>query len=331
MTLNALPKQLDEAYQVTLERIGSQSSALASQGMEVLKWTFLAERQLTIQELRHALATVASTADSLDTDDLPFEKSLIDCCYGLVVFDRETTSVRLVHKSLHDFFEKKHGMKRLFEEGHREIAHTCLKYMSFRDSTIIAAEPTGPDSELSEFDSELLPPVPNRDAVWSLLNHSVYADAFYKPFATISPHTQKFPLLNYAIHFWGEHARKQINQEIADQVIKFLLKEEDIPCISRNLLSLALEAFSVWDCLDTDSEYEKFPSKKITSALREFSGLHLAAHFGLHQTAKTLISERGNLDINSKIFGQAPLLAAATRGHETVVRLLLESDGIMQG
>lgn len=49
-------------------------------------------------------------------------------------------------------------------------------------------------------------------------------------------------------------------------------------------------------------------------ALQVFSGLHLTAHFGLHQTAKSLISERRNFDINLKICEQAPLLIAATRG-----------------
>jgi hypothetical protein len=103
--------------------------------MEVLKSTFLAERRLIVPELRHALATANSTSDSLDVDDLPFEKSLIDCCHGLVVVDKETSSVRLVHKPLQDFFEKQHGMRNLFENGHNEITSTCLKYMTFRDCT----------------------------------------------------------------------------------------------------------------------------------------------------------------------------------------------------
>jgi hypothetical protein len=67
---------------------------------------------------------------------LPFEKSLIDCCYGLVVIDKETSTIRLVHKSLQDFLKKQHEANLLFETGHREMAHICLKYLNFSDSTI---------------------------------------------------------------------------------------------------------------------------------------------------------------------------------------------------
>jgi hypothetical protein len=100
--------------------------------MELLKWTLLAKRQLTITELRHALAATDTTDDYLDSSDLPFEKSLTDCCYGLVILDKKTASIRLVHKSLQEFLEKKYKNQELFKTGHQDITRTCLKYMSQR-------------------------------------------------------------------------------------------------------------------------------------------------------------------------------------------------------
>jgi hypothetical protein len=99
-----MPQKLDDAFQVTIDRINRQSVEKSNKGMEVLKWTFLAFRHLTIPELRHALATINATTDSksLNPDALPFEKSLIDCCHGLVVIDKQTSSIRLVHKSLQE-------------------------------------------------------------------------------------------------------------------------------------------------------------------------------------------------------------------------------------
>jgi ankyrin repeat protein len=59
--------------------------------------------------------------------------------------------------------------------------------------------------------------------------------------------------------------------------------------------------------------------------------LHLAAHFGLHRTANALISQTSDLDINLKILTRVPLHAAAARGHNAVLSVLLESDGIDGG
>jgi hypothetical protein len=95
-----MPEKLDDAFRATIERINRQTPARSSQGMEVLKWTFLAERQLSIPELRHAIAVTDIYTDTLDPNDLPFERSLIDCCCGLVVLDKQTSTIRLVHKSL---------------------------------------------------------------------------------------------------------------------------------------------------------------------------------------------------------------------------------------
>jgi ferritin len=131
-----MPKKLEDAFQVTIDRIKSQASEKPSQGMEVLKWTYLAKRQLSLMELRHALATVDSPAECLDRDALPFEKSLTECCYGLVVVDKETSSIRLVYKSLQDFLKDQYENTKLFETGHRNIAFTCLQYLSFSDEGI---------------------------------------------------------------------------------------------------------------------------------------------------------------------------------------------------
>jgi hypothetical protein len=131
-----MPRKLDDAFQATIERIGRQSSAKSTQAMEILKWAYLSKTQLAIIELRHVLATIHTTTDSLGLTALPFENSLIECCYGLIVIDRETSSVRLVHKSLQDFFDQKFNDMELFETGHCDVARTCLKYLSFNDYTM---------------------------------------------------------------------------------------------------------------------------------------------------------------------------------------------------
>jgi hypothetical protein len=69
---------------------------------------------------------------TLDWDNIPSEKPLVDCCLGLVIVD-ETSTVQLVHRLLHDYLAKLHENGEVFPNGHSEIAHTCLQYMCFND------------------------------------------------------------------------------------------------------------------------------------------------------------------------------------------------------
>jgi hypothetical protein len=115
-----MPTKLDDAFLDTIRRIESQSLSRKEQGMNTLAWVFLAERQLKIEELRCALS-IRPGDTHVDEDGFPTCKSLLDCCFGLVV-DDGTSSVRLVHKSLQDLFERQHATGTLFAGGPR-ISH----------------------------------------------------------------------------------------------------------------------------------------------------------------------------------------------------------------
>jgi hypothetical protein len=132
-----MPKKLDDVFQATMDRIRRQPLSKSTQGLDVLEWIFLAFKQLTTAELRHALAVneYDTSADSLDLNNLPFEKSLTDCCHGLVVVNQETSSIPLVHKSLQDFLKKQHETDQLFINGHHEIARACLIYVGLNYET----------------------------------------------------------------------------------------------------------------------------------------------------------------------------------------------------
>lgn len=117
----------------TLKRIQNQKESKAEQAMKVLKWVFLTGQQLSALELRHALS-VRFEDKELDEEGFPSEKSLLDCCLGLVIIDEGTSSIWLVHKSLQDFLKKQYESGALFSKGHREILCTCLTYLSYAKS-----------------------------------------------------------------------------------------------------------------------------------------------------------------------------------------------------
>lgn len=91
-------------------------------------WAFLANRQLTVEELRHALA-VEPDDTNLDWDNFVNVHFLLESCLGLVVVDESTATVRLVHKSLQDYLQMQYNQCLLFENGHNEIRDICLTYM----------------------------------------------------------------------------------------------------------------------------------------------------------------------------------------------------------
>ncbi|KAI5810777.1 hypothetical protein BZA77DRAFT_162360, partial [Pyronema omphalodes] len=153
--LRNMPEKLEAAFEGTITRIMNQKSQRSKQAMDVLKWVFLAKRPLTMIELRHALSVPIDPSTmqpgnltilhdkTVDWRNFPSEKSIIDWCLGLIVIDEETSTARLVHKSLHDHLTQLHANGEIFRNGHTEMAYTCLQYMSYNDyeSEIDSSEP----------------------------------------------------------------------------------------------------------------------------------------------------------------------------------------------
>lgn len=112
-----MPKDLDDAFEITMARMKQQADAMADQAMEVLNWILLTKRDLRVPELQHALA-VAIEDTKLDWDNFPPEDSLAEVCLGLVIHDKETSTIRLVHRSLFEYLKKQHQTGNLLKLGH---------------------------------------------------------------------------------------------------------------------------------------------------------------------------------------------------------------------
>jgi ankyrin repeat protein len=125
-----MPRALNDAFRLTMERVKNQTSDIAEQALNILKWIFLAERPLTLEELRHALA-IEPGLEELDEEDFIDPESIFEGCFGLVTMDKATSTLRLVHKSLQDYLDTQYEEGQLFQGGHGEIALACLTYISF--------------------------------------------------------------------------------------------------------------------------------------------------------------------------------------------------------
>jgi hypothetical protein len=128
LNLEKLPKSTSEVFAAQLQRIQRQSETRARRGMQVLTWVYVAERLLSVEELCHAIATKKEHSD-LHWDNFVSRKTFLDNCLGLVIMDEQTSTVRLVHKSLQDYLETRDD---LFKDEHSMIAQTCLTYLMFQ-------------------------------------------------------------------------------------------------------------------------------------------------------------------------------------------------------
>ena len=111
---------LGDAYGATLDRIKGQGGRKARLGMAALMWISHAERPLKPNELCHALAVEIGSPD-LNSDNVPSIGTLISCCQGLVVVDKETSAFRLIHFTLQEYLRAR---PELFGTAHSTIAET---------------------------------------------------------------------------------------------------------------------------------------------------------------------------------------------------------------
>lgn len=136
-SLNTLPRTLDTTYEQALLRIRSQAEEDIALAETILFWVLCARRPLTVLELQHLYA-VRSLSDedeeeeeerrvALDEDDLPDGEILTGVCGGLVVVDGKSQSVRLVHYTAQQYFERT-NQERL-PSVKLDITKACLTYL----------------------------------------------------------------------------------------------------------------------------------------------------------------------------------------------------------
>ena len=173
-----MPKGLDELYKVTLERIQKQAGNDGALGMRVLSWITHARRPFSVDELRYGLAVECSDngedLEEFDEDNLLSPGSLVDVCAGLVIIDSNSRTVRLVHYTTQEYFDKA-GIQ-LFRDAEVDMSRACLTCLSFSSST-----------ELERCSEPVLSPFERRIMLKDI--------------------SRTQPFLMYAIGFWFSHVK----------------------------------------------------------------------------------------------------------------------------
>lgn len=125
-SLECLPTTLDKDYQDTFERISSKPKKWKDLAIETLCWVVLSRRRLTIDELRHALATAPGRKFS--QGDLYPASVIKESCLGLLSVAEDTQEVSLAHLTMQTYFQGRLG--KLFPSFDTKIAQVCITHLA---------------------------------------------------------------------------------------------------------------------------------------------------------------------------------------------------------
>jgi len=119
--------------------------------MDALMWISHAERPLKPDELCHALAVERGSLD-VNADNVPSIGTLLLCCQGLVVMDKEASTVRLIHFTLQEYLK---AHVEFFGAAHATMAETCLSYLNSQQVKALSASssPDLPSTPFLEYSS----------------------------------------------------------------------------------------------------------------------------------------------------------------------------------
>ncbi|KAF5537588.1 ankyrin repeat [Fusarium mexicanum] len=305
-------KALSDAYEQTMTRIKSQEPDHAILAKGVLLWLTYARSQLTIEDLRYALAT-RSRHRMVCPQDLPFESTMISVCAGLVSFDESSKIIRLVHFTAQEYLIQ--NPYELFPLTEQDIARTCMAHLWVSENEryrFLVAESLNQQTELR----------------YGFLNFDLNTRSSY-------------PLWWYSAVNWGHHARD--SSISSRELIKFLDDEATVSLAMRNALRrftlgyfymrhIHIAAYFglaelVENLLDMGAEVDSGDRTGRTP-------LSYAAEQG-HDAIIVLLLERGaRVDSqDSEVFlrwyyynenaGRTPLSFATEHGHEAAVRILI--------
>ena len=288
---------LEDAYGTTLGRIKGQGEEKSRLGVAALSWISHSERPLKTIELCHALAVEIGSPD-LNTDSVPSIGTLLACCQGLVVVDKEASTVRLIHFTLPEYLR---AHPEFFSTAHSTIAETSLTYLNFRQVKDLSTSPS-PDLQDTPF------------LEYSSLYWGVHAKRGLSDCAKL-----------LALKLFDDY-----NGHISTQLL-FSAENPYTGLANFDRLSLfsglhCASFFGVVQIVATLVEMEGCDINQMD--YRGNTPLVWAAWRGHEETVKILLGREGiNPDSPDK-YGQTPLCLAARSGYEGVVKMLLGRGGV---
>ena len=280
-------------------RIQGQVPEHSKLALSALSWTSNALRPLRVDELQHALA-VRSEDRILDEEALEDEALIVSISAGLLTLDDQSRTIRLVHFTVEEYFREMH--EKWFPDADREIAETCLTYLSFD------VFESGPCSSRRDLEARL----------------------------------QENNFLDYAARNWGYHISRAKEHTIEDITLDFLGNHRKVSCSSQVMLQSRywldspsqVSGAHLAVLFGSTSIMTKILELGIVADSRDSNG-HTPLSYAVaegHETIVKLLVDRDDVAADSKDYmRRTPLSRAAAKGHEKIVKLLLDRDDVIAG
>ncbi|KAJ3454410.1 hypothetical protein MRS44_018304 [Fusarium solani] len=298
MALAKLPSGSDaynHAYDTVMERIESQVAGHRKLAKQILSWITCAKRPLTTVELQHALAVEVGEME-LDKDNLPGIECMVLVCAGLVTNDKQSGTIRLVHYTTQQYFDK--SRETWFPNAEADITTTCVTYLSF---DVFESGFCQTDEEFEE---------------------RIRLNPFYDYSAHHwGNHAREAPTLCQEVISFLESDTKVESSSQALMAVKWPWTGEYSQNVPRQMTGLHLVAY-----FGIEEATNEFLSNDHELDLEDSLGrtpLSYAAANG-HEAVVKLLLDKGADTESKDQNGQTPLSYAAANGHEAVVKLLLD-------
>lgn len=327
--LSLVSSNLQQTFEGMLSRVSTQQSqsrsALAKGTLSVLTY---ARRPIFSDELCDVL-TIREDSTHMDRLFRPSIAMILECCGGLVVFDRKTDVVHLVHLSLHQYLhDDRAGHK--FAPPHI-LGRLCLVYLSLDDFSSGACL-DGTDitkrrkaypflryaaswwgyhvddhEDLRSATLKLLHSLPHRANAVQIHFHTCH----YRPAFWVEAEANSHSPLIFAAMYSMHNAARILLEDESNQVDAATARGTTalIRAASNNDLALVKLLTARGADLHRSNAYGTI--------------LHCAAEAGASEAMRYLLQLGLNVDIQDR-FGRTPLHCALFEGHLSTVKLLLQ-------
>ena len=271
--LRTFPETTADIYREAMQRIQMQEPPIRSRGFRVLGILTHARKTLGLRELKHALA-VLTQEDGKEFDDS--EKDLEDSTDETKTILGSTSSLVVV------------------EANQASLVHKSLEEYLLQEKNSSKWLPNAHFDLARACMFYLQLVLPSKDC----------QDGDY------NPKNAKFPFLQYASQYWGDHIRDASQdpehaRELQDKALRLLGDSQRMnACMQTAWFTNpgGIDTWDVWKGVDR---------------------LHICARFGLCSVISEMDPEPGTVDKEEPKYSQTPLMYACRQGHFEVVELLL--------
>ncbi|RAH45299.1 Pfs, NACHT and Ankyrin domain protein, partial [Aspergillus brunneoviolaceus CBS 621.78] len=308
----------DYAYSEAMQRIKSQVPASRTIALKALMWITGAKRQLRVLELQHALA-IEDGDTELDASGIPSVAYILSVCAGLVTVDEGSDSMRLVHYTTQEYFNRTRIL--WFPDAEVEITSICIRYLSFHTFRKSCSSETAFMRRLQayKFYKYAARHWGHHARLALTLCPEIYT--FLGDDGLVESSSQVFLQQTLPTKARGLHMAAFFGLEQA--IIAIAPKSDQVdPRDWRGQTPLSIAAQKGHDTaacllLDRGADIESQDSTSYGTPL-----FHAVA--GGHLTTVQLLLQRGAKPDSKGIHDMTPLSNAAVQGHETLVQLLLD-------